>query len=98
MTAAAPEGKSDKPQEEAPVKYNTEFGYSRKDVTLITLGLIALGYVLYYGAFIRSSEQECSCVCVCARVVMHPASAKQSLTCKHRRASECSSVCVCARV
>ncbi|KAF5839081.1 hypothetical protein DUNSADRAFT_1626 [Dunaliella salina] len=46
--AAAPEGKPDTPQEK-PVKYNTEFGYSRKDVTLICAGLIALGYALYYG-------------------------------------------------
>eukprot|EP00983_Pelagomonas_calceolata_P046685 1140294-Pelagomonas_calceolata.AAC.4 len=46
--AAAPEGKPDTPQER-PVKYNTEFGYSRKDVTLICAGLIALGYALYYG-------------------------------------------------
>lgn len=29
--------------------YNTEFGYSRKDVFLIGFGLIALGYVMYYG-------------------------------------------------
>lgn len=28
---------------------NTEFGYSRKDVILIGLGLIGLGYVMYYG-------------------------------------------------
>ena len=31
------------------LKYNTEFGYSRKDVILIGVGLIALGYALYYG-------------------------------------------------
>ncbi|GIM02808.1 hypothetical protein Vretimale_7653 [Volvox reticuliferus] len=31
------------------VMYNTEFGYSRKDVLIITGGLIALGYGLYYG-------------------------------------------------
>jgi len=48
-TAAAPEGKSDTPQGDQPVKYNTEFGYSRKDVTLICVGLTVLGYVLYYG-------------------------------------------------
>ena len=36
-------------QDERPVKYNTEFGYSRKDVILIGVGLIALGYALYYG-------------------------------------------------
>lgn len=30
-------------------KYNKEFGYSRKDVILIGVGLIALGYALYYG-------------------------------------------------
>jgi hypothetical protein len=28
---------------------NTEFGYSRKDVILIGVGLIGFGYVLYYG-------------------------------------------------
>lgn len=31
------------------VNYNKEFGYSRKDVVLIGVGLIALGYGLYYG-------------------------------------------------
>ncbi|EFJ43566.1 hypothetical protein VOLCADRAFT_76641 [Volvox carteri f. nagariensis] len=31
------------------VVYNKEFGYSRKDVLIITFGLIALGYALYYG-------------------------------------------------
>ena len=30
-------------------QYNTEFGYSRKDIILIGVGLIALGYALYYG-------------------------------------------------
>ena len=29
--------------------YNTEFGYSRKDIFLIGGGLIALGYAMYYG-------------------------------------------------
>lgn len=28
---------------------NTEFGYSRKDVLIIGFGLIAFGYILYYG-------------------------------------------------
>jgi len=28
---------------------NTEFGYSRKDICLIGLGLIGLGYAMYYG-------------------------------------------------
>jgi hypothetical protein len=28
---------------------STQFGYSRKDVILIGAGLIAFGYVLYYG-------------------------------------------------
>jgi hypothetical protein len=28
---------------------NKEFGYSRKDVILIGVGLIALGYAMYYG-------------------------------------------------
>lgn len=31
------------------VQYNTEFGYSRKDIILIGVGLIGLGYILYYG-------------------------------------------------
>lgn len=35
--------------EEKEVQYNKEFGYSRKDVILIGVGLIALGYALYYG-------------------------------------------------
>jgi hypothetical protein len=29
--------------------YNTEFGYSRKDIFLIGAGLIGLGYAMYYG-------------------------------------------------
>lgn len=29
--------------------YNTEFGYTRKDIFLLGAGLIALGYVMYYG-------------------------------------------------
>ena len=38
------------PKEEASgVVYNKEFGYSRKDVILIGVGLIAFGYALYYG-------------------------------------------------
>lgn len=28
---------------------NTEFGYSRKDIILLGVGLIGLGYALYYG-------------------------------------------------
>ncbi len=36
-------------EKEAPVKYNKEFGYSRKDIIIITFGLIALGYLMYYG-------------------------------------------------
>ncbi|KXZ42421.1 hypothetical protein GPECTOR_149g31 [Gonium pectorale] len=35
--------------EERKVVYNTEFGYSRKDVFLICGGVLVLGYVLYYG-------------------------------------------------
>jgi hypothetical protein len=31
------------------VKYNKEFGYSRKDVILIGVGLTAIGFILYYG-------------------------------------------------
>lgn len=31
------------------MQYNTDFGYSRKDVILIGVGLIAIGYALYYG-------------------------------------------------
>jgi hypothetical protein len=40
---------ADKKQEEGAVTYNKEFGYSRKDVVIIGVGLIALGYALYYG-------------------------------------------------
>jgi hypothetical protein len=40
---------ADKQQDEPAVKYNKEFGYSRKDVVLIGAGLVALGYALYYG-------------------------------------------------
>ena len=32
------------------VQYNQEFGYSRKDVLLIGLAFIGVGYALYYGA------------------------------------------------
>lgn len=32
------------------VQYNKDFGYSRKDVILIGVGIIALGYAMYYGA------------------------------------------------
>lgn len=35
--------------EERKVVYNTEFGYSRKDIFLIGAGLIGLGYAMYYG-------------------------------------------------
>jgi hypothetical protein len=31
------------------VEYSKEFGYSRKDVILIGLGILAFGYALYYG-------------------------------------------------
>ncbi len=41
--------RADSNEEGSNVKYNTEFGYSRKDVLLICGGLIALGYALYYG-------------------------------------------------
>ena len=32
-----------------PPQKNTQFGYSRKDVIIIGVGLIGGGYVLYYG-------------------------------------------------
>lgn len=32
-----------------PPQKNTEFGYSRKDVIIIGVGLIGAGYALYYG-------------------------------------------------
>lgn len=35
--------------EDKNVKYNKEFGYSRKDVILIGVGITALGYGMYYG-------------------------------------------------
>ena len=31
------------------VQYSKEFGYSRKDVILIGVGILAFGYALYYG-------------------------------------------------
>lgn len=40
---------AEKEQDEPAVNYNKEFGYSRKDVVLIGVGLVALGYALYYG-------------------------------------------------
>jgi hypothetical protein len=48
---AAPQQQQQQPQQpgERKVVYNTEFGYSRKDIFLIGGGLIALGYVMYYG-------------------------------------------------
>lgn len=49
LVARAAGGESQQKSEEPPVKYNTEFGYSRKDILLIGAGLIALGYALYYG-------------------------------------------------
>jgi hypothetical protein len=45
-------GNGDNEEEEntsSEFKRNTEFGYSRKDVILIGVGLIAFGYILYYG-------------------------------------------------
>ena len=39
----------EKEQDEPAVTYNKEFGYSRKDVLLIGVSLIAFGYALYYG-------------------------------------------------
>jgi hypothetical protein len=39
------------------VNYNKEFGYSRKDVILIGVGLIALGYALYYGLQAAGMDQ-----------------------------------------
>eukprot|EP01025_Chloroclados_australasicus_P022602 TRINITY_DN23217_c0_g1_i2.p2 TRINITY_DN23217_c0_g1~~TRINITY_DN23217_c0_g1_i2.p2 ORF type:complete len:164 (-),score=17.41 TRINITY_DN23217_c0_g1_i2:84-575(-) len=42
-TVTQAEGSKDEPT------YNKEFGYSRKDVILIGVGLIGLGYGLYYG-------------------------------------------------
>jgi len=35
--------------EEPPVNYNKQFGYSRKDVLIIGVALMALGYAAYYG-------------------------------------------------
>eukprot|EP00892_Ulva_mutabilis_P003426 jgi/Ulvmu1/1455/UM011_0185.1 len=43
VLAKAEEGDTD------PVQYNQQFGYSRKDVILIGVGLIAFGYAVYYG-------------------------------------------------
>jgi hypothetical protein len=36
-------------QNDGTVEYNKEFGYSRKDVLIIIVGLIALGVVMYEG-------------------------------------------------
>lgn len=44
---AAPAGQQQ--PAERKVVYNTEFGYSRKDIFLIGAGLIGLGYAMYYG-------------------------------------------------
>jgi hypothetical protein len=35
--------------EDNKVEYNTEFGYSRKDIILIGAGMFGLGFGLYYG-------------------------------------------------
>lgn len=43
------ENNSSENTEKYEFKKNTEFGYSRKDIILIGVGLIALGYGLYYG-------------------------------------------------
>ncbi|KAJ9530078.1 hypothetical protein QJQ45_023357 [Haematococcus lacustris] len=45
VAAASAKPDSDKPE----VVLNKEFGYSRKDITLIGVGLFALGYAMYYG-------------------------------------------------
>lgn len=37
------------PAEERKVTYNTEFGYSRKDVLIIIVALIAVGVLMYEG-------------------------------------------------
>ncbi|GBF91546.1 hypothetical protein Rsub_04286 [Raphidocelis subcapitata] len=49
--AAAPPApqQQQQPPGERKVVYNTEFGYSRKDIFLIGGGLIGLGYAMYYG-------------------------------------------------
>lgn len=47
QTRAMPEKDDDSPP--ASPQYNTEFGYSRKDVIIIGVVLIAMGYILYYG-------------------------------------------------
>ncbi|KAI8113041.1 hypothetical protein M9435_003047 [Picochlorum sp. BPE23] len=46
QTRAEPEKDDDSP---SSPQYNTEFGYSRKDVIIIGVVLIAMGYILYYG-------------------------------------------------
>ena len=43
--------------DDSSVQYNKEFGYSRKDVILIGVGLVAFGYALYYGLQAAGVEQ-----------------------------------------
>lgn len=37
------------PEDDGKIVYNTEFGYSRKDVLIIIVALIALGVFMYEG-------------------------------------------------
>lgn len=40
------------------MQYNSEFGYSRKDVILIGGGILGLGYGMYYGLQVRHRHQK----------------------------------------
>ena len=43
-------------EEERPVNYNKEFGYSRKDVVLICTGVLGAGVALYYALQLAGIE------------------------------------------
>ena len=46
-----------KAEEERKVVYNKEFGYSRKDVIILSVGILAVGYAMYYGLQALGVEQ-----------------------------------------
>lgn len=40
---------NERSEAESPVQYATQFGYNRKDVLIVGVGLLVLGYAAYYG-------------------------------------------------